>query len=161
MELIVLPYMAISLLIGWTVFAPFAEIEELDEWTFAKIEISDILAIFLPICAILALSTWLFQATSTSFITMTLIAVTILLFILFAFVTGLFLLAKMDKPPASKRMATIGIIIPLGTVLSLAWIIFPMLAFAGAGFFALPATLALIPITLMLRVMSAWVCKRA
>jgi hypothetical protein len=159
MEIIILPYMAISFSIGWAIFSPFAEIEDLQQWTFARIETSDLFATFLPFCLLWPVVTW---ATPTAYfpvVVLMSIAVTIFMVTLFGFVVGLFLLAKIDHATPVKRMAIIGIIIPLGSLLTLAWIAFPLWAFAGSSIYAIPAVLAVIPITLVFRGLSDWACR--
>ena len=146
-------------MIGWAIFAPFAEVENLDEWSFAKIETSDLLATFLPISFLLATTTWLLQTDMIPPIIVAAIATSIFLFTLIAFFAGLFLLAKMNRPPSIKRMAIIGLIIPLGSFLTFAWVAVPLMAFAGSGFYSIPVTLTIIPITFGLRAMSGWVCR--
>lgn len=159
MEIIVLPYMAISFMIGWAIFAPFAEIDNLDRWSFARIETSDLLATFLPISFLLAAITWLLQSETVPWIFVVAIAAMIFLFTLLALIAGLFLLAKLDHPTSIKRMAIIGLIIPLGSFLTFAWIAVPLTAFAASVLYSIPAALAILPITLCLRAMSHWVCR--
>jgi len=130
MEIIILPYLAISFLIAWAIFSPFAEIDDLHDWTFAKIELSDLFAIFLPCSFLLSLLKWATAGDDLPTLAWTLIGASILLLSIFGFVTGLFLLAKMNQKPPLKRMAIIGVIVPIGSLLTLAWIAFPVSGWA-------------------------------
>ena len=151
--------MAISFIIGWAIFSPFAVIEDLKVWSFSKIQTSDLFAIFLPTGFLLALANWITPLAKLPVIALSAIAVTILLFSASALFTGLFLLAKMEKKPPLKRITLIGAVIPLGALLSLIWIMFPVYAFASSIFYAMAATLAVAPITMALRLLSSWLCK--
>ena len=59
MEIIVLPYMAISFAIAFAIFSPLNQIDDLHDWSFARIETGDLFAVFLPISGFLALVSWL------------------------------------------------------------------------------------------------------
>ena len=159
MEIIILPYMAISFLIGGVIFSPFTAIDDLDDWTFAKIKTVDIFALFIPMCLLLALTTWGFQLESLPKAIVVCIVATIVVFVLLAFFAGLFVLAKLQNPAPLRRLVLIGLIMPLGAFLTLAWIAVPLLAYAGSIYYSLPATLSFIPLTLGLRALSAWVCQ--
>ncbi|MEM7783267.1 MAG: hypothetical protein AAF939_04330 [Planctomycetota bacterium] len=159
MEIIVIPYFAISCVIGWVIFSPFSAIEDLDDWTFAKVEIVDLLAIFLPIGLLLALSNQIIPFGKTPTVIVVIIASSIFLFAIFSFFVSLFVFAKLDNLAASKRMATIGILIPMGSILTLAWIAIPVVFYASYGFLAAPITFAMMPLTIVLRILSAWVCQ--
>ena len=161
MEIIVLPYMVISFSIAWAVFSPFADVDGLHEWSFSKIETIDLLAIFLPACCLLAVFKLTVPSGTLSMPILGLIALFIVLFALSGLVVGLFLLAKMRRTSSFKRMAVIGIIVPLGSLLTIAWIGLPLVAFAGSVIFAIPATVAVVPLTWGLRVLSRWVCDTA
>ncbi|MEM7455247.1 MAG: hypothetical protein AAF456_12930 [Planctomycetota bacterium] len=159
-EIILLPYLAISSLIGWAIFSPFGKIEGIDQWSFARVETGDLLAIFLPIGALLGLTNWSMAGNELPKLVLGLILATIFLFALFTFAVGLFLIAKLGKPPSAKRMATIGLIVPLGTLLTIAWFAIPMLSYAESSLYSAPATLAIFPVTFCLRALSTWVCQR-
>ena len=157
MEIIVLPYLAISFLIAWAVFSPFAKLDDLHEWTFARIETSDLLAVFLPFSVLLGMVTWATPTVTITALGWSLIAAAIFLFTLFSFVVGLYLLVKMHQTPSLKRMALIGVIIPTGALLTLAWFVIPFAAFTSSILYAIPAAAAIIPVTFALRLLSIWV----
>ena len=159
MEIIVFPYMAVSFAIAWGIFSPFAQIEDLHDWTFAKIQTSDLFAIFLPFSFLLGAISWTSSTSTVPTVAWSLIAAAIFLLSLFGLVAGLFLLAKMNRIPPHKRTIMIGVVIPVGTLLTLAWIALPIFASLGSILFAIPATIAVVPVTLALRVLSCWVCK--
>ena len=157
MEIIVLPYMAISFAIAWAIFSPFTQIDGLDEWSFARVETSDLFAIFLPISGLLALFSWSFPVEKVSFFWFASIATVIVLFSLSGFVAGLFVLAKIDRVTTAKRVAIIGVILPFGSFLVLAWVALPLSALAGWVLFALFASIAFASATWALRCLSEWV----
>ena len=159
MEIIVLPYMAISFLIGWAVFSPFAQIENLQDWKFARVETSDLFAIFLPTSYLLATVALVTRIETLPWMVLSAIAIAILFLSFFGLVAGLFLLAKIDSASSGRRITLIGVIIPIGALLTFAWIALPLTAFAGSFWYAIPATLIVIPLTFLLRILSGWVCK--
>jgi len=161
MEIIILPYMAISFSIAWAIFSPLAEIEGLHQWTFARIETGDLLAIFVPLSSLLAFANWATSAFEIPMLGLTLIVASIGVFTLAGLFAGLFLLAKMSYRPVVKRMAMIGVVIPLGSLLTLAWFALPIIAIAESVLYAIPATIAVVPITMMLRSLCEWVCRDA
>jgi len=159
MEIIVLPYMAISFAIAWAVFSPLSQIDGLDEWSFARIETADLFAVFLPISVLLAFVSWTFPMDQVSVFWIVSIAIAIVLFSLSGFVAGLFVLAKIDHVTTMKRVAIIGVILPFGSFLVLAWIALPLSALAGSILFALFATIAFGAATWILRRLSEWVAS--
>lgn len=159
MEIIVFPYMAISFAIAWAIFSPFAQLDDLQKWSFARIETIDLLAVFLPMSLLWAAVRAMTPDEYLSLPLLVVLASAILSLTLFGFLAGLFIIAKMQPPPAIKRMALIGIILPLGSLLTVAWIGLPLLAFAGSFLYAIPAIISVVPVTLGLRGLSGWVCQ--
>jgi hypothetical protein len=158
MEIIVLPYMAISFSIGWAIFAPFADLEKLHEVTFAKLETGDFLAIFIPFSILMAIAMGVLPKEILSTPMLIVVVASILIFSVASLLTGLFLLNKICEPAFLRRVAMIGIVIPLGTLHTLLWFALPLVAFAHSVFYAIPAALAVIPVTLLFRRLSHWLC---
>ena len=159
MEIIILPYMAISFFIGWAIFSPFADLEGLDTWTFAPMEISDLLGVFVPVSLLFACATWVLKTANIAAMGWSIVATAIFLFAFSGFGVGLYLLAKMDQTAPLKRMALIGIVIPLGSLLTVSWFAIPVVAMGSSFVYAIPAAVAVVPITLALRWLSSWVCS--
>lgn len=159
MEIVILPYMAISFIIGWAIFSPFADLEGLDAWTFAPIEMSDLFGVFVPVSLLFSWATWTFQTANVALVGWSIVASAIFLFAFLGFALGLYLLAKMKQTAPLKRMTLIGIVIPLGSLLTVTWFAIPVFAMASSIAYAIPATVALVPITLALRCLSNWVCS--
>ena len=159
MEIIILPYMAISFIIGWAIFSPFADLEGLDTWTFAQIEMSDLFGVFLPVSLLFAAATWSLKTANVAVIGWSIVASAIFLFAFFGFIVGLYLLAKMKPTAPLKRMTLIGVVIPLGSSLTVLWFVIPVLATAGSIVYIIPGAVAVVPITLALRWLSSWVCR--
>ena len=160
MEIIVLPYIAISFVIGWAVFSPFSKFDDLGRLTFDRIATSDLLATFLPLSFSLATFRQIVPADSLSIFVLIFAGTFLLSCAIAGLIAGLFLFDKMERPSSLKRMATIGIIIPLGSLFTLAWIALPLAACVYSVSYAIPATLLVLPATLLLRSLSAWVCSR-
>ncbi len=159
MEIIILPYMAISFIIGWAIFSPFADLEGLDTWTFARIEMSDLFGVFVPVSLLFACATWTLETANVAVVGWSIVATGIFLFSFFGFFAGLYLLAKMNQTAPLKRMALIGIVIPLGSLLTVTWFAIPIVAMGSSFVYAIPAAVAVVPITLALRWLSSWVCS--
>ena len=164
MEIIVLPYLAISFAIAWAVFSPFSTIDDIHEWTFDKVEIGDLFAVFLPIGFLLAFTIWAIPTDSISVVNLSLILSAILLFSFSGLLTGLYLFAKLNRIHSVKRMTIIGIIVPIGSFLTFGWVVFPLAGMAsseGSILLAIPATIVVLPVTWVLRSLSQWVCRPA
>ena len=159
MEITILPYMAISFMIGWAIFSPFADLEGLDTWTFARIEMSDLFGVFVPVSLLFACASWTLKTAEVPVLGWSIVASAIFLFASSGFAVGLYLLAKMQQTAPLKRMALIGIVIPLGSLLTVAWFAIPVCAMASSFVYSIPAAVAIVPITLALRWISNWVCK--
>ena len=158
MEIIVLPYIAISFVIGWTVFSPFTQFDDFGRLTFDRIATSDLFATFLPLSVSLAIVRQIAPVGSLPLAVLIFAGICILGYAIFGLVVGLYLFDKMKAPSSLKRVATIGIIIPLGSLLTLAWIALPLAACVYSVLYAIPVTLLVLTATLMLRGLSAWVC---
>lgn len=158
MEIIVLPYIAVSFAIGWAIFSPFSRFEDLGRLTLDRLATSDLLAMFLPISLQLTVAKWTLTLETLSVWTLVAAAVTMLMFTTCGLVVGLFLLDKMSRTTSLKRIAVIGVIIPLGAMLTIAWIAFPFIGYAYSISYTIPATLSVVLATLLLRWLSVWVC---
>lgn len=158
MEIIVLPYIAVSFVIGWAVFSPFSRFDDVGRRTLSRATTGDLLAAFLPMCVLLAVARQVISADQSPAWLLIVVGALILGFAFFGLVIGLFLLSSMNNTTSLKRMATIGVIIPMGSLLSVAWIAFPFVGYVYSVSYAIPATLAIIILTLLLRTLSEWVC---
>ncbi len=67
----------------------------------------------------------------------------------------------MSRRSTVKRMAIIGVIIPIGAMLSVAWFALPLLASTDSVLYAIPATISVAPVTVLLRYLSGWSCRDA
>ena len=73
--------------------------------------------------------------------------------------TGLFLIDKMQPLPSWKRVAIIGVIVPLGAFLTFAWGIIPLIAYKHSMGMLVAVMFALIPTAAALHFLSQWVCR--
>lgn len=159
MEIIVLPYIAVSFVIGWAVFSPFSRFDDLGRLTLDRMTTADLLAAFLPMCVLMAIARWAMPPDQTPVWLLILVGTLIFGFAFSGLIAGLFLLDKMKDKTSLRRMATIGVIIPMGSLLSVAWIVFPFVGYAYSTSYAIPATLAIVILTFLLRWLSEWVCR--
>jgi hypothetical protein len=159
MEIIVLPFMSISLVIAWAVFAPFASIPEMDDWTFAKVQLCDLLAIFVPFGILLMCIMRMGLGQRGDLVSGFVFAASFG-FTLFSFFSGLFVIAKMASPATLDRVLIIGFIIPVGSFLSLAWVVVPALVFSSYAMYSMPVAIAIVPVVFLLRQLSNWVCRQ-
>jgi hypothetical protein len=157
MEIIILPYMAISFLIGWAIFSPLADLEGLDAWTFARFEMSDLFGVFVPVSLLFSYATWALKTAEVPVVGWSILASAIILFSFLGLVTGLYVLAKMKPTAPLKRLTLIGVVIPLGSLLTVFWFAIPVVAMASSVVYSIPAAVALVPITLVLRWLSHWI----
>ena len=160
-EIIILPYMAVSFAIGWAVFSPFSSLEDLDSLTFEKLTTVDILASFLPLCVTLSISLAAIPKDALTALLLTLIAAAIFGFTIMGLAIGLFLLSKLQNTTSLKRIAVNGIVIPFGSLLAIAWFVIPIWASSYSIFMSMPAMLAIPVCVLGLRAISDWTCDRA
>jgi len=159
-EIIILPYMAVSFAIGWAVFSPFSSLEDLDSLTFEKLTTIDILASFLPLCVMLSLALAANPKEASSTLLLVLLGVAILGFTIGGLAIGLFLLSKLQNVTSLKRIAINGVVIPFGSLLAIAWFVIPIWASSYSIFLSMPAMLALPVCVLALRAISDWACDR-
>jgi hypothetical protein len=158
MEIIVLPYIAVSFVIGWAVFSPFSRFDDLGGRKLDRTTTGDLLAAFIPMCVLLAVARQAIASDQAPIWLLMVVGALIFAFALFGLITGLFLLSALDDATSLKRMATIGVIVPLGSLLSVTWIAFPFVGYVYSISYTIPATLAIVVLTLLLRWLSEWVC---
>lgn len=159
MEIIILFYMGITLAIGWCIFSPFAALGDIRVWSFAKLETTDLFALFLPYALTFALLPWVTPEIKLTLTIAALVAAGISLFVAMGLVAGLFMLAKMKRISSAKRMALIGIVFPMGLTLTIAWVAFPLAAFARSTTDSIWVTLAIGLVSIALRGISSWICS--
>jgi len=72
---------------------------------------------------------------------------------------SLFLWDKMETQNSAKRMTLVGIVIPVGFTLTMAWVALPLYALGQSLLLAIPAMPSIAIITLVLRGLSLWICR--
>lgn len=159
-EIIILPYMAVSFAIGWAVFSPFSSLDDLDSLTFEKLTTIDILASFLPLCVMLSISLAAIPKEAVTTLLLVLIVAAIFGFTIAGLAIGLFLLSKLENTTSLKRIAINGVVIPFGSQLAIAWFVIPIWASSYSIFMSMPAMLAIPICVLGLRAISDWTCNR-
>lgn len=159
-EIVLLPYMAISLAIGWAVFSPFSSIDDFDSISFSKIELVDLLACFLPVTILLSLTLSLLPDESQTPIVLSLVTLFIFVYVVLALGLGLFLLDKMPDATPFQRLILNGIVLPIGSLLTIAWVAIPIFARSYSIFGAILGVFVVVALTLVLRFLSSWSCSK-
>ena len=159
LEIFALPYLAISGVIGWLIFQPFLPAHESESLLPAKIAITDLLAISLPISIVFSLARWIVPLGNMSRSMQATVAATALVVAIPWLTAGLFLVPKKFQISFFKRMAVMGIIAPFGVLLSVGWIGFVIWACTYSLLYIVPSTIAVATATLGLRFLGCWVCQ--
>ena len=159
LEIFALPYLAISGVIGWLIFRPFLPTHESDSVFPAKITITDLLAISLPISIVFSLTRWIEPLGDMSRSMQATVVVTAFVFAVPWLAAGLFLVPKTFQVTFFQRMLVMGVIGPFGILLTVGWIGFLIWACTQSLIYIVPATLLIAAATLGLRMLGSWVCQ--
>jgi hypothetical protein len=159
LEIFAIPYLAISGVIGWLIFQPFLPAHQSESLLPAKIAITDLLAISLPISIVFSFARLIAPLGNMSGSMQATVAVTALLVAVPWLAAGLFLVPKTFQVTFFKRMAIMGVIAPFGILLTIGWIGFLIWACTYSLLYSVPSTIAIAAATLGLRILSFWVCQ--
>ena len=159
LEIFALPYLAISGVIGWLIFRPFLPTHESDSVFPAKITITDLLAISLPISIVFSLTRWIEPLGDMSRSMQATVVVTAFVFAVPWLAAGLFLVPKTFQVTFFQRMLVMGVIGPFGILLTVGWIGLLIWACTQSLIYIVPATLLIAAATLGLRMLGSWVCQ--
>ena len=107
-------YFATVVAVGYAIFSPFKDIAKRQRTAGSRFQLTDLLAIFLPLQAGLALVQYLDTRSPTK----TIISVIVMLIASIAWFYGMRLLWRMDVRNWFKRIVFLGVVMPLGFVLS-------------------------------------------
>ena len=159
LEIFAIPYIFVTGWIGWLIFEPLVRIDEPQPLTRAKIVLSDLLSVTLPV-SVLAASAKLLIPESSLSLTVQLIVITfVLVFVALAFAAGLYLIPKRPKVSLIKRTTVIAVIAPFGSLLTLGWIGFLTWACVYSVMYLAPAMVVVGAATQGLRMLTLWVCQ--
>ncbi len=159
LEIFAIPYLAISGVIGWLIFQPFLPAHQSESLLPAKITITDLLAIALPISIVFSFARVITPLGDLSGSMQATVAVTALLVAIPWLAAGLFLVPKTFQVTFFKRVTIMGLIAPFGILLTVGWIGFLIWACAYSLLYSVPSTIAIAAATLGLRILSVWVCQ--
>ena len=159
LEIFALPYLAISGVIGWLIFQPLLPTHESESLLPAKITITDLLAISLPISIAFSFARLIAPLGDMSGSMQATVAVTALLVAIPWLAAGLFLVPKTFQITFFKRVAIMGFIAPFGILLTVGWIGFLIWACAYSLLYSVPSTVAIAAATFGLRMLGLWVCQ--
>ncbi len=159
LEIFAIPYLAISGVIGWLIFQPFLPAHQSESLLPAKITVTDLLAISLPISIVFSIARYLAPLGNLSVSMQATVAATALLAAVPWLTAGLFLVPKNFQVTFIKRMALMGFIAPLGILLSVGWIGLLIWACTYSLLYSVPSTIAVAAATFGLRILGFWVCQ--
>lgn len=159
LEIVILPYMAVSFAIGWAIFSPFSTLEELDSLSFARLETVDLISCFIPLSFLLAIATWAIPFSEATTVLLPVVVGVAIVFTIFSLAASLYLLSKIELKSSLRRMAVGGVVVPFGLLMAIAWIAVPLWAFSYSILYSMPATLAVAIATVVIRRLSVWVCE--
>ena len=159
LEIFALPYFGISGVIGWAVFEPFFRVEKTDSLSPAKLAITDLLAISLPVSIIFLGCQWIMPESIESPYVQATVVVIAMLYAASALTLGLFLIPKTIQVTFTERMAVVGVIAPFGIVLTIGWIAILIWASAYSILSLVPASIAIATATAGLRFLGVWICR--
>ena len=114
LEIFAIPYLGISGVIGWLIFQPFLPAHQSESLLPAKITITDLLAISLPISIVFLFARVIAPLGDLSGSMQATVAVTALLVAIPWLAAGLFLVPKTFQVTFFKRVTIMGFIAPLG-----------------------------------------------
>ncbi|MEO1527416.1 MAG: hypothetical protein AAFX06_18455 [Planctomycetota bacterium] len=161
LEIFALPYFVISGVIGWAIFAPFLRTDDSESLTCAKVTISDLLAMSLPVCVLVLSASWFMPSSIQSTLVQAIVLAIALLFAVSGVAASLYLVPKTFRVSFVKRMTLVGLIAPFGIVLTVGWIGFPVWACLQSISYLAPSMVGIGGATMGLRVLSLWVCRTA
>lgn len=149
--------MAVSLAVGWAIFSPFSILDNLDSFSFARLETIDLFSIFVPLSVFMTIVNRTGVVSRYLFAGLIVVAIALTLFSL---VAGLFVLEKMGRKSPLKRMAICGIIMPFGIALTIGWFLIPIWAYSYSVLYSMPSILLVAGVAAMIRMLSGWVCAQ-
>lgn len=159
LEIFAIPYIVVTGVIGWMIFEPFFRLDESQSLSRSRVTIGDLLACPLPIGVLLVFFRWV---TPEDYLTLMVRVLAMLVAMLFAgaaWLAGLYLMPKTFDVPFLKRVVVVGIIAPFGILLTLGWIGFLVWVAFYSVIYVAPALVAIALSTLVLRMLTLWVCK--
>lgn len=160
LEIFALPYFAVSGVIGWVIFEPFFRNDESESLARADLAITDLLAISLPISVLFASVTWMMPARIRSLEVQAVVITSGLLFAAVALTLGLILVPRTFHLTFLKRMAIVGVIAPLGILLTIGWVGFLIWSWSYSILYLAPSSMAIAAAIAGLRILGVWVCQR-
>ncbi|MEM6978290.1 MAG: hypothetical protein AAF539_01400 [Planctomycetota bacterium] len=159
LEIFALPYIFVSGVIGWAIFEPFVRVEKSESLSLAKVAITDLLAIAVPVSVLFLSARWMMPENILSFWVQSIVIMSALLFAATALAAGLFLVPKAFQVTFLKRMIVVGIIAPFGILLTVGWIGLLVWACIYSIVYFAPTSIAIAAATFGLRVLALWVCQ--
>jgi hypothetical protein len=159
LEIFAIPYLGVTGLIGWLIFAPFFRLHQSEPLSRSRVAISDLFAMSLPVGILLSLAKWMTPVSNLSLLTQVIGIIATLAFAATTLTVGLFLIPKTFEVTFLKRIAVVGIIAPFGILLTVAWIGILTWACIYSVMYLAPAMIAVAAITFGLRMLTLWVCE--
>ncbi|MFN3193777.1 MAG: hypothetical protein ACE361_24905 [Aureliella sp.] len=158
LEIFALPYIGVTGLIGWAIFAPFFRFHASQPLTRAKLAIGDLLALSFQVSIVLSVAGWITPVSELSLTKKLLVVLAAFLYAAASLTAGLFLLPRALAVSFLQRMAVIGVIAPFGILLTVGWVVFLTWACMQSVMYFAPAMIAIAAVTQALRMLTLWVC---
>lgn len=158
LEIFGIPYLGVTGVIGWLIFAPFFQSHEAPLSFPTRVTISDLLTLPLTMGVFFSFAGWLVPLRTQSLLLQSSVMVIGLLFSVATLTLGLFLLPE-NNGTSLKRITVVGLIAPLGGLLTFAWVGFVVWVSTYSVMYLVPAMIVIAALTFGLRTLTLWVCK--
>ncbi len=159
LEIFGIPYLGVTGVIGWLIFAPFFTNHEATVAFPTRATISDLLTLPLTMGVFFSFVGLLIPLkTQTLFLQSTVLVIG-LLFSVSTLALGLLLLPKNIELSTLKRITVVGLIAPLGGLLTFAWVGLVVLVSTYSVMYLVPAMIVIAALTFSLRTLTLWVCR--
>lgn len=159
LEIFALPYFVVSGVIAWAVFSPFFRTTDVDSLSCASVNISDLLAISLPVSIVFLSASWMMPGSIQAFTAQASVLAIAFVFAAIVLITSLYLVPKRFQVTSLKRMTIVGIITPFGLLLTIFWIGLLAWVCVYSILYLFPSMIAIAAATVGLRILGQWVCE--
>ncbi|MEM7560137.1 MAG: hypothetical protein AAF394_13545 [Planctomycetota bacterium] len=158
LEIFGIPYLGVTGVIGWLIFAPFFQDHETQLSFPTRVTISDLFTLPLTMGVFFSFAGCLIPLRTQSLLLQSAVTTIGLLFSVAALGLGLLLLPE-NNESSLKRFAVVGLVAPLGGLLTFAWVGLVVWVSTYSVMYLVPAMIVIAALTFGLRTLTLWVCK--
>lgn len=159
LEIFGIPYLGVTGVIGWLIFAPFFQNHEATLSFPTRVTISDLFTLPLTMGVFFSFAGWLIPLETQTLILQSTVMAIGLLFSVATLTLGLLLLPKGLEISTLKRITVVGLIAPLGGLLTFAWVGLVVWVSTYSVMYLVPAMIVIGALTFGLRALALWVCR--